>query len=288
MSSMPWFRMYTDFLNDHKMIALAFEDQRHFIGVLALKSDGALDQDCCPDLLDRIVAQRLWIDHAIIREVKKRLIAAGLIDDCWQPLAWDRRQMRSDVDPTNAERQRRHRARKKQQEEAGQDAENEGAKEAGADGNGSNALHNAPVTGLEEDTDTDKEEDKNNISSAPALNPKLPSAFARFWAAYPNTGRKVAKAKCEQVWKAKKLDLIADEIVSHVEAMKLSQQWVTGYEPAPLTYLNQKRWEDGVPMPGPAASLAPANQSSYAGMNKQEALEARNRAVAQRWAQGGV
>lgn len=43
MSKMPWFRMYADFLNDPKMISLAFEDQRHFIGVLALKCDGALD-----------------------------------------------------------------------------------------------------------------------------------------------------------------------------------------------------------------------------------------------------
>ncbi|MCO7641896.1 hypothetical protein NJI34_34570, partial [Pseudomonas sp. S 311-6] len=105
MNKMPWFRMYTDFLNDPKMIALAFEDQRHFIGILALKSDGALDQNCTPDLLDRIVAQRLWIDHAIIRDVKKRLVAAGLIDEAWNPLAWERRQMRSD---SSAERTRKY------------------------------------------------------------------------------------------------------------------------------------------------------------------------------------
>lgn len=112
-TSMPWFRMYTDFLNDPKMIALAFEDQRHFIGVLALKSDGALDQGCCPDLLDRIVAQRLWIDHAIIRDVKKRLMAAGLINDAWQPVAWEKRQSRSD---SSAERTRKYRERQKNQE----------------------------------------------------------------------------------------------------------------------------------------------------------------------------
>lgn len=89
-TQMPWFRMYVDFLNDPKLISLAFEDQRHFVGVLALKSDGALDNACDPDLLDRIVAQRLWIDHAIIRDVKKRLVAAGLIDTSWQPLDWQR------------------------------------------------------------------------------------------------------------------------------------------------------------------------------------------------------
>lgn len=106
---LPWFRMYTDFLSDPKMIALAFEDQRHFIGVLALKSEGILDQDCDVKLLDRIVAQRLWIDYAIISDVKKRLVGAGLIDESWQPVAWIKRQRPSDHDPSAAERQRRHR-----------------------------------------------------------------------------------------------------------------------------------------------------------------------------------
>ena len=88
-SKMPWFRMYVDFLNDPKMISLAFEDQRHFIGLLALKSDGALDADIDPALLDRIVAQRLWIDHSEIQKVKQTLVDADLIRANWQPLAWE-------------------------------------------------------------------------------------------------------------------------------------------------------------------------------------------------------
>lgn len=134
---LPWFRMYADFLNDPKLISLAFEDQRHFIGVLALKCDGAIDDVADGDLLDRIVAQRLWIDHAVIRDVKRRLIAAGLIDARWQPLAWEKRQMRSDVDATGAERQRRYREAQKH-----------------------NALRDAGVTRLDTDTDIDKEEEK--------------------------------------------------------------------------------------------------------------------------------
>lgn len=137
---LPWFRMYADFLNDPKMIALAFEDQRHFIGVLALKCDGAIDDSADGDLLDRIVAQRLWIDHAVIREVKRRLVASGLIDGKWQPLAWDRRQMKSDQDATAAERQRRYRESQQR-----------------------NALRNGSVTRLEVDKelDTDTEEEKS-------------------------------------------------------------------------------------------------------------------------------
>ena len=109
MKALPWFRMYTDFLDDPKMIALAFEDQRHFIGVLALKSAGVLEVDCSPKLIDRIVAQRLWIDYAVIEDVKKRLVNGELIDNWWQPLAWDKRQMPSDFDATGAERQRKYR-----------------------------------------------------------------------------------------------------------------------------------------------------------------------------------
>ena len=56
--SNPWFRMYCDFLDDAKLISLAFEDQRHFIGILALKCSDVLDQQVAnPKLLDRIVAQ---------------------------------------------------------------------------------------------------------------------------------------------------------------------------------------------------------------------------------------
>ena len=138
---LPWFRMYTDFLNDPKLISLAFEDQRHFIGVLALKCDGAIDDAADGDLLDRIVAQRLWIDHAVIRDVKRRLIAAGLIDARWQPLAWEKRQMRSDVDATGAERQRRYREAQKR-----------------------NALRDGAVTRLEEDKDKDKEDSYESLS----------------------------------------------------------------------------------------------------------------------------
>ena len=111
---MPWFRMYVDFLNDPKMIALAFEDQRHFIGVLALKSDGVIDSGCDAELLDRIVAQRLWIDPAAIVEVKKRLVSGGLIGVDWQPIAWEKRQYNSD---RSAERTRKYRQRQRESEQ---------------------------------------------------------------------------------------------------------------------------------------------------------------------------
>lgn len=148
MSKMPWFRMYADFLNDPKMIALAFEDQRHFIGVLALKSDGAIDDTADENLLNRIVAQRLWIDHGVIREVKKRLCDAGLIDENWQPIAWDKRQFVSDRDSTAAERKRRERAAK-----SGKENVTDMSRVTSRDSHGD-------VTRLDTDTDTDTEKER--------------------------------------------------------------------------------------------------------------------------------
>lgn len=71
--------------------------------------------------------------------------------------------------------------------------------------------------------------------------------FSRFWATYPNTARRTAKAKCLATWQRKGLESLADEIIEHVRAMKRTKQWMDGYEPSTLTYLNQQRWEDGVP-----------------------------------------
>jgi len=98
-----WFRMYSDFLEDTKMISLAFEDQRHFIGVLALKSSGLIDQECSPEIMDRLVAQKLWVDRKAISEVKRRLVDAGLIDAAWQPLDWNPHQSGSADRPPSHE-----------------------------------------------------------------------------------------------------------------------------------------------------------------------------------------
>lgn len=69
------------------------------------------------------------------------------------------------------------------------------------------------------------------------------SKFEAFWQAWPKSMRKVDKAKCEKKWAALKLDAIADQIILHVIEMRVSRQWTEGFEPAPFTYLNGRRWE---------------------------------------------
>lgn len=70
------------------------------------------------------------------------------------------------------------------------------------------------------------------------------TTFGCFWEQWPSSPRKVARSKCAEVWKRRGLDAVADRITAHVAAVKETEQWRTGYEPAPLTYLNQRRWED--------------------------------------------
>src|SRR5690606_9857345 len=155
MSNMPWFRAYTEMVDDEKLRLLAFEDRWHFVALLCLKGQGILDGD--DPLLMRKVAVKLGLDMRTLEEVIRRLAEVGLIDSkTLQPLAWESRQMRSDADPTNAERQRRYRARKN----------------AESVSNGeSNALRNASITQLEEDTDTEEDKEKNKPAPAARARP---------------------------------------------------------------------------------------------------------------------
>lgn len=243
MKALPWFRMYTDFLDDPKIIGLAFEDQRHFIAVLALKSSGVLEVDCQPKILDRIVAQRLWIDYAIIEDVKKRLIDAGLIDLWWQPLAWDKRQMPSDFDPTGAERQRRYR----------------------------NALRNgasdATVTPPEEIRVEEKRVDKKKESAdAPPIGVSL-SVWQDFKAI-----RKTKKAALTQT-AINKIRAQADKAgVSLQSALETCCE--RGWASFNADWLADKQ-----------KAYTPPSHSGKK-QNKQEALETRNRAIAEAWVTG--
>ena len=70
------------------------------------------------------------------------------------------------------------------------------------------------------------------------------SRFDDFWSAWPSSKRKVARAECEKKWFKLNLDKVADTIIASVSKLKRTEQWTTGFDPAPLTYINQRRWED--------------------------------------------
>ena len=81
---------------------------------------------------------------------------------------------------------------------------------------------------------------KKNISSAKPTTTR----FYDFWSAWPSSKRKVARAECEKKWAKHDLDMVADAIIANVNKLKKTEQWTSGFDPAPLTYINQRRWED--------------------------------------------
>lgn len=84
----------------------------------------------------------------------------------------------------------------------------------------------------------------HNHSTTTPLPPS--GAFAGFWEAWPKSSRKAARGKCSQLWTRGSFDAQADAILAHVEQMKLSIDWRKdggAFIPAPLVYLNQRRWE---------------------------------------------
>lgn len=110
--SLPWFRAYTEMIDDEKLRLLAFEDRWHFTALLCLKGQGLLDEG--GPLLMRKVCVKMGLDSRALEEVARRLAEVGLIDqDTLQPLAWSKRQMLSDSDPNAAERKKRQREREK-------------------------------------------------------------------------------------------------------------------------------------------------------------------------------
>ena len=75
------------------------------------------------------------------------------------------------------------------------------------------------------------------------------SKFDEFWNAWPASKRKVAKAECQKKWEKHGLDSVAETIIAQVNKLKVTEQWTGGFEPAPLTYINQRRWEDDAGTP---------------------------------------
>lgn len=109
-TSRSWLRLWACAVDDDKLRLLAFEDRWHFIAILCCKAQGVLDT--LPGTLDRRVAAKLGLQLREADEVKRRLEELDLIDENWQPVAWDKRQFISDQDST-AVRARNYRERKR-------------------------------------------------------------------------------------------------------------------------------------------------------------------------------
>ncbi|AVS91413.1 hypothetical protein C8246_05895 [Paracidovorax avenae] len=174
---LPWFRVYTEMVDNETLKLVAFEDRWHFIALLCLKGQGLLDKDEAPALKLRKVAVKMGLDLRTLEEVARRLDEVGLIDrETLQPRNWDDRQMRSDADTTAAERKRRQRQREK-------------ATSAAPASDVTEASRVTPVTVTRTDTDTDTEGEEEKepaveqegeaARAAPGAAPAAPPAPAK-------------------------------------------------------------------------------------------------------------
>lgn len=72
-----------------------------------------------------------------------------------------------------------------------------------------------------------------------------PEGFAAFWKSWPKSTRKGGRDKCAGLWREKRLEGLASEILVHVEAMAASKDWTKEagqYVPAPIVYLRSRAW----------------------------------------------
>lgn len=73
-----------------------------------------------------------------------------------------------------------------------------------------------------------------------------PEGFKTFWDSWPKNERKQARGKCFEAWRKGRCELQASEILRHVDSLKTTPGWLKDngqFVPAPLVYLNQRRWE---------------------------------------------
>lgn len=210
--SNPWFRMYSEAVDDEKLRLLAFEDRWHFVALLCLKCQGVLDAGDDEKMLQRKVAVKLGLQLRELEAVQLRLQEVGLIGEGFQPIAWNERQYKSD---TSAERTRAYRERMKR---------------------------HGDVTVTAQETDTDSDSDLKPSSSSVTVIPKAEADFADFWEMYPN---KVGKLEAMKAWKKAKPNL--NEVLRALSWQKKTDKWLKNggqFVPNPSTYINQGRWLD--------------------------------------------
>lgn len=119
----PWFRFYHEFAFDPKVQRLSEVNQRRFVMILCLR--------CCNGevtLPDDDVTFTLRITDEEWQETKNEFIKRNLIDRDNMPIAWDKRQMPSDL---STSRVKKHRAKQATSDETVSETVNETDHETG-------------------------------------------------------------------------------------------------------------------------------------------------------------
>jgi hypothetical protein len=98
----PWFRLYSEIVNDAKVQMLSEAMRWRWIAILCLRCEETLET-----LQERQIAFRLRVTETELAETKAIFIENGFIDERWSIENWNRRQFISD---SSTDRVRRFRA----------------------------------------------------------------------------------------------------------------------------------------------------------------------------------
>ena len=100
-------------------------------------------------------------------------------------------------------------------------------------------------------TKNKEQREKENRDKKQTTNMQARAAFAAWWALYP---KKIGRAPTEKAWLKNWPAILSDaEASEKLTAQIASEQWTKEdgkYIPNPLTYINQRRWEDDIKSTG--------------------------------------
>jgi hypothetical protein len=220
---MKWLRLWTEWGHDPKIIAMPEHMQARHIKLLCLRRQC----ETCT-LSDEEIAAYMRISLDDLQETKELFQRKKFIDNGWNVLAWDDRQLVSD---SGAERQRRYRER---------------LKKKSSDVTVTSPLRHSNGLDTDTDTDTDKDKEKKTYKEKKERVKKkiaYSDEFESFWYAYP---RKEGKGYAFKQWKkiaSPKPTL--EQLRKSIENYNKTEQWGEHrYIPQPSKFIYQRMWED--------------------------------------------
>lgn len=238
---MDWFKFYgKDFMVDPKIRRLSAIHQLMYVYMLCYASttdDGVIEYLTEDILAAHCNLTPLDEDYKKTRNFITTVKNMGMVDVVGDSITVIKYLSRQQRQMTDAERAKRYRDRKKEQD--------------------SDVRHEDNVTNVTIDKSrVDKNRiDKNHYSSPSGDgSSEYSNDFLQFWQEYP---RKVGKGAAYRSW-LKIKGIKKSDIIEAVKSQREQEQWKKDngqYIPHPTTWLNQRRWEDEVRGPRKAVVI---------------------------------
>lgn len=233
MAGMDWFRWHHGSVTDPKFQLIARKTKSRVADVIAVwaflleAASKADDRGNTGQQDFEAIDCALGLDDGQAQAIHGAMVDRGVIVADGRIAAWEKRQpKREREDDKSTERVKAFREKKRQETQS----------------NASETPCNATKR-LEESREDKSREEINNSTADKSADP--PPGFAKFWETWPTNDRKQAKGKCLEAWKKAHAERDAALVIEHVISLKNGSWTKDGgqFIPAPLTYLNGRRWE---------------------------------------------